>query len=438
MSEFIPVPVITEVIEEDNSISKIGSTVRLFENARIFSDIIRQSAKLKNIDIPDSVVLLQGEVFYGNGEISEIRYIGYDANKFDRDGNVLPEIIFKTDLTPSLEKVEINGQVFVRPENYQREHLAFYLLPAESFNLPEDMVLFSWKLPADAKEFDKQIYKETRLYLSFQNSCSLIAEAASLLTSEAGLKFLEKNLGKLPLGEIKDLLLPLPPSPDAPLSRVEIQGRNESLLYTYNLSALAYEFGLNYHRSIILSDKVIEKKARENDWSIERAKAVVCVQYAAGMREYVDYAVEKHIEFCKPALQLVAEKLLDAGFWTYILYNFKPANVRLREGKSDLRSNYLDKFFEAIRKLIPAQIGPPEGRVKKNVGGQENNRKIMAAIEDICRQRIASRHPKSDSIPQTDVAQKLGVSDRTLHNWVKKNGINYALLHDEIIRKIMK
>lgn len=192
MSEFIPVPVITEVIEEDNSVSKIGSAVRLFENARIFSDIIRQSAKFKNIDIPDSVVLLHGEVFYGNGEISEIRYIGYDASKLDRDGNVLLESIFKTDLTLPLGKVERDGQVFARPENYQREHLAFYILPAKSFDLPENMVLFSWKLPADAKEFDKQIYKETRLYLSFQNSCSLLAEAASLLIPEAGLKFWKK------------------------------------------------------------------------------------------------------------------------------------------------------------------------------------------------------------------------------------------------------
>lgn len=249
---------------------------------------------------------------------------------------------------------------------------------------------------------------------------------------------MEKNLGKLSLGEIMKLLLPLPPPPDAPLSHIEIQGRNESLPYTYNLSALAYEVGLDYHRSIILSDKVIDKKARENGWSIERAKAVVCVQYAAGMRECVDYAIGKHAEFCKPALQLVAEKLLGAGFWTYILYNLKPANIRLREGKSDLRSKYLDKFFEAIRKFIPAQIGPPKGRVKENVYDEKKNRKIIAAIENICRQRIASRHPKSDSIPQTDVAQKLGVSDRTLRNWLKKNGINYALLHNEIIRKIMK
>lgn len=438
MTEFIPVPVITEVIEEDNSVSKIGSAVRLFEDARIFSDIIRRSAKFKNIDIPDSVLLLSGEVFYGAGEIEEVRCIGYDASRLDDDGNILLESIYKTDLTPSLGKVERDGQVFARPENYQREHLVFYALPAESFNLPENMVLFSWKLPADAEKFNKQIYRETRLYLAFHNSCSLLSEAASLLTSEEGLNFLEKNLGKLSLGEIKNLLLPLPPPPDAPLSRIEFQGRNESLLYTYNLSALAYEFGLNYHGSLVLNDRIIERKAQENGWSIQRAKAVVCVQYAAGMREYVDYAVEKHVEFCKPALHLVAEKLLGAGLWTYILYNLKSANIHLRGEKPQLRTSYFDKFFDGVRRLIPAPMGPPKGRVKENVYDEEKTRKIMTAIENICRQRIAARHPKPDSITQSAVAHQLNLDNRTLYNWLTKNDIEYSILHDEIVRKIMK
>lgn len=128
MSKSPPVPVITEVMQTNNIVSKKGTIILPFEYAETFYEIVRESAKAKNIEIPDSVFLTKGEVYYGDNEIKEVRLQGFDRNTpVPKDGNLL-ENPFVSELEPAMVVVEKEGKGFIQPEQAERKHLAFYLL----------------------------------------------------------------------------------------------------------------------------------------------------------------------------------------------------------------------------------------------------------------------------------------------------------------------
>lgn len=249
---------------------------------------------------------------------------------------------------------------------------------------------------------------------------------------------MEKSLGNLSFNEMKDLLRPIPPKAPPEDSEVKIKTRHGSLLYTYSAAALSYEAARQYQARITLTEKLIEKRRQKTGKSTKRAKAVVCVQYAVGMNEFVNYALKKHDEFSESAFELIAGKLIGDGFLAYALYNFQSVIINLKEKKADLRAEYLNKFFEAVRKVFFAPPGRPAGSKTETIKNKEKIEEVMIAIEKICRARMANHDPKADLVSQKDVAKEMNTTDKSVRNWINKTDKqSYRELRDKVVRKTM-
>ena len=428
------IPVVTEVFESDYKAAVSGSQILSINYAAGFIEIFKESFSAVDLTVPETVELLQGEIFYGIDGIDEIRLIGYDSALLNDKQNNFGEAIFQTPLKPSLKIVETADGKRITPDESERCHFAFYIFEQETDGKKIPSVLLSWNLPRTIDAYDKDIYEEMRLTLFFRNSCSLLAAAGFLLETEEDLEFLEKELGKFSGSDLKKMLKPLPPSAASPASKITIPGEFENITYTYQAERFAYDIALEYFQTIKFDDRVVRDLALKKNWSERRAKAAACVQFAAAMNEYVNTALQIYPNFTTEALQIFVKHLIGAGFWKYILYSVETPAVDFTGKKSEVRDRQIEPLFDDLRALLKAQQGRPKNSFKKpSLPDKGSAEAIKNAIIAICRTK--GDFADEAKITQEEIGQELGVTGRTVRKMVNRSGENFSILRDGAIRE---
>ncbi len=428
------IPVVTEVLGSDYKAAVSGSLTLPINYAPGFIEIFKESFSAVNLKVPETVELLQGEIFYGVNGIEDIRLIGYDVALLNEQENNFSEACFQTPRKPRLKTVETaHGEMWL-PVESERCHFAFYIFQTETGNERGHSILLSWNSPQTIDGYNKDIYEELRLTLFFRNSCSLLSAAGFLLESEEGLKFLEDELGKLTVPKLKKMLEPLPPSADSPISKITIQGELENITYSYQTERFAYDIAFEYFRTIKFDDTSIRDLALKKNWSERRAKAAACVQFAAAMNEYVNTALQIYPNFTTEALQIFVKHLIGAGFWKYILYSVETPAVDFTGKKSEVRDRQIEPLFDDLRALLKAQQGRPKNSFKKpSLPDKGSAEAIKNAIIAICRTK--GDFADEAKITQEEIGQELGVTGRTVRKMVNRSGENFSILRDGAIRE---
>lgn len=428
------IPVVTEVFTTGSNVAPSGSLVLPFHYAAGFIEIFKESFSAVNLNVPETVELLQGEIFYGKNRIEEIRLIGYDAALLNDQENNFNEAAFQTPRKPGLKAVKTADGEKSLPEQFERFHFAFYISESETNGEKVPSVLLSWNSPQAIDGYSKDIYEEVRLTLFFRNSCSLLAAAGFLLETEEGLNFLEKELGRFSVSDLKKMLKPLPPSAGSPTGKITIQGEFEDLTYSYQAERFAYDIAGQYFQTIRFDDSVVRDLAQKKGWSETRAKAATCVKFAAAMNEYINTALQIYPNFTTEALQIFVKHLIGAGFWKYILYSVETPAVDFTGKKSAVRDRQIEPLFDDLRALLKAQQGRPKNSFKKRSLPDKNSAEaIKNAIIAICRTR--GEFADETKITQDEIGEKLGVSARTVRSMVKNSGEDFNILRDGAIRE---
>lgn len=430
------IPVVTEVFQSDYEAAVSGSLVLPINYSAGFIEIFKESFSAINLKVPETVELLQGEIFYGTDGIEEIRLIGYDSDLLNNSQNNFSEAIFQTPRKPGLKVVETGDGKKILPDESERRHFAFYIFEQETDNEKVPSVLLSWNSPQTIDDYNKDIYEELRLTLFFRNSCSILAAAGFLPETEEGLKFLEDELGRFTVNDLKKMLRPRPPSADSPISKITIQGEDEfeNITYNYQAERFAYDIAREYFRTIRFDDSVVRDLALKKGWSEKRAKAVTCVRFAAAMNEYVNTALRIYPNFTVEALQIFVRHLIGEGFWNHLLYSVETPAVDFTGKKSEVRDRQIEPLFDDLRALLKAQKGRPKNSVKKDRRPDKSSAEVIKnAIIDLCR----SKGDFNDDvkITQKEIGQEMGVTERTVRNMVKSSGEDFSILRDDAIRE---
>jgi hypothetical protein len=428
------IPIVTEVFGSDYNVAASGSLVLPISYAPGLIEIFKESFSAINLTVPETVELMQGEIFYGIDAITEIRLVGYDSALLNEQENNFSEATFQTPREPGLRIVETAHGEKVMPKESERCHFAIYIFEQETDGKKVPAVFLSWNSPQTLDNYDKDIYEELRLTLFFRNSCSLLSTAGFLLETEEGLKFLEDELGKLTVSDLKKMLEPLPPSADSAISKITIQGEFEDLTYRYQVERFAYDIALEYFRTIKFDERVVRDLALKKNWSERRAKAAACVQFAAAMNEYINAALQIYPNFTTEALQIFVKHLIGAGFWKHVLYSVETPAVDFTGKKSEVRDRQIEPLFDDLRSLLKAQKGRPKNSFKKNRRPDKSSAEaIKNAIIAICRTK--GEFADEAKITQKEIGQELGVTDRTLRNMIKGSGEDFSILRDGAIRE---